>query len=43
EQGKRLEKLAIARQLLSQLDNATISQVTGLSVEDVQNLRSGDS
>jgi predicted transposase/invertase (TIGR01784 family) len=42
EQGKREEKLAIARQLLSQLDNATISQVTGLSVEDVQNLR-GDS
>lgn len=42
EQGKREEKLAIAQQLLSQLDNATISQVTGLSVEDVQNLR-GDS
>lgn len=42
EEGKREEKLAIARQLLSQLDNATISQVTGLSVEDVQNLR-GDS
>ncbi|MEZ2340661.1 MULTISPECIES: Rpn family recombination-promoting nuclease/putative transposase [unclassified Microcoleus] len=42
EQGKREEKLAIARQLLSQLDNATISQVTGLSVEDIGNLR-GDS
>ncbi|MEZ2269941.1 MAG: Rpn family recombination-promoting nuclease/putative transposase [Microcoleus sp.] len=42
EQGKREEKLAIARQLLSQLDNATISQVTGLSVEDIRNLR-GDS
>jgi predicted transposase/invertase (TIGR01784 family) len=39
EQGKREEKLAIARQLLSQLDNARISQVTGLTVEDVQNLR----
>ncbi|MEG4325268.1 Rpn family recombination-promoting nuclease/putative transposase [Microcoleus sp. herbarium5] len=38
----RKETLAIARQLLSQLDNATIAQVTGLSVEDVQNLR-GDS
>ncbi|MEG5036974.1 Rpn family recombination-promoting nuclease/putative transposase [Microcoleus sp. AT3-D2] len=36
----RKETLAIARQLLSQLDNATIAQVTGLSVEDVQNLRS---
>ena len=42
EEGKREEKLAIARQLLSQLDNATIAQVTGLTVEDVQNLR-GDS
>ncbi|MEG3973784.1 Rpn family recombination-promoting nuclease/putative transposase [Microcoleus sp. herbarium8] len=39
----RKETLAIAKQLISQLDNATISQVTGLSVEDVQNLRSGDS
>ncbi|MEG4166669.1 MULTISPECIES: Rpn family recombination-promoting nuclease/putative transposase [unclassified Microcoleus] len=39
----RKETLAIARQLLSQLDNATIAQVTGLSVEDVQNLRPGDS
>jgi predicted transposase/invertase (TIGR01784 family) len=38
----RKETLAIARQLLSQLDNATIAQVTGLSVDDVQNLR-GDS
>ena len=42
EEGKRFEKLAIARQLLSQIDNATIAKVTGLSVEDVQNLRSGD-
>ncbi|MEG4145529.1 Rpn family recombination-promoting nuclease/putative transposase [Microcoleus sp. AT3-A2] len=39
----RKETLAIARQLLSQLDNATIAQVTGLSVEDVQNLRSTNS
>ncbi|MGB8691335.1 MAG: Rpn family recombination-promoting nuclease/putative transposase [Microcoleus sp.] len=39
EEGKREEKLAIARQLLSRLDNDTISQVTGLTVEDVQNLR----
>ncbi|WP_293123178.1 Rpn family recombination-promoting nuclease/putative transposase [Microcoleus sp. bin38.metabat.b11b12b14.051] len=43
EQGKREEKLAIARQLLSRLDDATISQTTGLSVEDVRNLRGGDS
>jgi predicted transposase/invertase (TIGR01784 family) len=43
EQGKREEKFAIARQLLLQLDNATISQVTGLTVEDVENLRSTDS
>ncbi|MEG3910961.1 Rpn family recombination-promoting nuclease/putative transposase [Microcoleus sp. w1-18aA5] len=39
----RKETLAIARQLLSQLDNATIAQVTGLSVEDVQKLRSTNS
>ncbi len=39
EEGKREEKLTIAQQLLSQLDNATIAQVTGLSIEDVQNLR----
>lgn len=31
---------AIARQLLDRLDDATIAQITGLSVEDVQNLRS---
>ncbi|MCC3435119.1 MAG: Rpn family recombination-promoting nuclease/putative transposase [Oscillatoriales cyanobacterium] len=42
EQRKREETLAIAQQLLSQLDNGAIAQVTGLSVEDVQNLR-GDS
>ena len=44
EEGMREKAIAIARQLLSQLDNATIAKVTGLSVEDVQNLRSsGDS
>ncbi|TAE52417.1 MAG: Rpn family recombination-promoting nuclease/putative transposase [Oscillatoriales cyanobacterium] len=42
EQRKREETLAIAQQLLSQLDNGAIAQVTGISVEDVQNLR-GDS
>ena len=31
---------AIARQLLDRLDDATISQTTGLSIEDVRNLRS---
>ncbi|MCC3413119.1 MULTISPECIES: Rpn family recombination-promoting nuclease/putative transposase [unclassified Microcoleus] len=39
EQRKREETLAIAQQLLSQLDNGAIAQVTGISVEDVQNLR----
>jgi predicted transposase/invertase (TIGR01784 family) len=43
EEGMRFKAIAIARQLISQLDNAMISQVTGLSVEEVQNLRSGDS
>jgi hypothetical protein len=42
EEGMREKAIAIARQLISQLDNAMISQVTGLSLEDVQNLRSGD-
>jgi len=39
ERGMREKAITIARQLLSQLDNATIAKVTGLSVEDVQNLR----
>ncbi|WP_293332443.1 Rpn family recombination-promoting nuclease/putative transposase [Microcoleus sp. CAWBG58] len=43
EEGKREEKLTIARQLLSRLDDETISQTTGLSLEDVRNLRSRDS
>ena len=34
------EKLGIARQLLNRLDDATISQTTGLSIEDVRKLRS---
>ena len=32
--------VAIARQLLDRLDDATIGQTTGLSIEDVRNLRS---
>ncbi len=34
------KELAIARQLLDRLDDATIAQITGLSVQNVQNLRS---
>jgi len=40
QEGRQEEKLAIARQLLDRLDDATIAQITGLSVEYVQNLRS---
>jgi predicted transposase/invertase (TIGR01784 family) len=40
EEGMREKAIAIARQLLARLDNETISQITGLSLEDVQNLRS---
>jgi len=39
-QAVQEEKLAIARQLLDRLDDATIGQTTGLSIEDVRNLRS---
>ena len=37
--GMREKALEIARQLLNVLDNQTISQTTGLSVEDIQKLR----
>ena len=37
--GMRKKALEIARQLLNVLDNQTISQTTGLSVEDIQKLR----
>jgi predicted transposase/invertase (TIGR01784 family) len=37
--GMREKALEIARQLLNVLDNQTISQTTGLSVEDIKNLR----
>ncbi len=40
QEGRQEEKLAIARQLLDRLDDATIAQITGLSVQNVQNLRS---
>ncbi len=39
QQGMREKALEIARQLLNVLDNQTISQTTGLSVEDIQSLR----
>lgn len=38
--ARQAEKQAIARQLLDRLDDATIAQITGLSVQNVQNLRS---
>jgi predicted transposase/invertase (TIGR01784 family) len=43
ERGMREKAIAIARQLLARLDDETISQTTGLSLEDVRNLRSIDS
>lgn len=39
EEGMREKAIAIARKLLLQLDDETISQITGLSVEEVRNLR----
>lgn len=39
EQGKQESKLEIARQLMSLLDDQTISQTTGLSLEQIQQLR----
>ncbi|MCC3406316.1 MAG: Rpn family recombination-promoting nuclease/putative transposase [Microcoleus sp. PH2017_10_PVI_O_A] len=43
EEGQREKAIAIARQLLSRLDDETISQTTGLSLEDIRNLRESDS
>ncbi|MEG3847680.1 Rpn family recombination-promoting nuclease/putative transposase [Microcoleus sp. herbarium19] len=40
EDAVQQKEQAIARQLLDRLDDATIAQITGLSVQDVQNLRS---
>ncbi|MGL5061448.1 MAG: Rpn family recombination-promoting nuclease/putative transposase [Microcoleus sp.] len=39
ELGMREKALEIARQLLNVMDDLTISQITGLSLEDIQNLR----
>jgi predicted transposase/invertase (TIGR01784 family) len=38
-EGKQEEKLEIARKSLALIDNETISQITGLTVDEVQNLR----
>ncbi|HAT14771.1 MAG TPA: transposase [Microcoleaceae bacterium UBA11344] len=40
QEALQQEKLAIARQLLDRLDDETIAQTTGLSIQDVRNLRS---
>jgi predicted transposase/invertase (TIGR01784 family) len=39
EQGKQVMQRSIAQKLLSTLDDATIAQTTGLSVEEVRSLR----
>jgi predicted transposase YdaD len=43
QEGRQEEKLEIARQLLDVLDVETISQKTGLTVTEIQVLRSHDS
>ena len=40
QEALQQKELAIARQLLDRLDDATIAQITGLTVQNVQNLRS---
>ena len=39
EQGSRQQQLTIAKRSLSLLDDETISQITGLSIDDIQQLR----
>jgi predicted transposase/invertase (TIGR01784 family) len=39
-QGTRTTQIAIAQKLLAAMDDAAISQVTGLAIEDVQRIRS---
>ncbi len=41
EEGMKEAKLEIAQRLLNVLDEATISQMTGLSLEDIQKLQEG--
>ena len=38
EEGKKEEKIAIAKNLLDILDNETIALKTGLTISDVENL-----
>ena len=40
QQGMREKAIAITRQLLPQLDDEAISQITGISIEEVRSLRS---
>ena len=40
EEGRKETMQAVARQLLDRLDDETISQTTGLSIEEIRNLRS---
>lgn len=40
EEGREEAMQAVARQLLDRLDDETISQTTGLSIEKIRNLRS---
>ena len=42
EEGMREKAIAIARQLLDRLDDETISQTTGLSIEEIENLRANE-
>ncbi len=42
EKGIEMTQRSIAQKLLSTLDNDSISQITGLSLEDVESLRSPD-
>lgn len=42
EEGKKESSLEIARRLLNILDDETISQTTGLSLEEVKKLRTGN-
>lgn len=42
EEGRKEEKTEIAQQLLSVLDDETISRTTGLSIEEIKRLREGN-
>lgn len=42
EIGEKKAKIAIARSLLSQLSVEAISQITGLTISDIESLRDGD-